>query len=230
MQITNTHLVFNAAIISILTRPVVSQLGVVAPYPGININTNVQAPLLADFEPDQAYLASTMSMDFVDADADPCLVREGCLSGPGLRRVLRFGTKIHNIGTADAVLAYAHYDLLKADGSQTGTNGTKAGFCLEDFECPVGIQKRYDCANQGVTAGCADLYDESLKCQWIDVTDYVKSPQFSYTEPHILRVVVNKNGFFPELSLDNNAAMVNFAFKDIPERVARMGGLMQDFD
>ena len=48
---------------------------------------------LPDFKPDADYLRSTLSLDTIDATSDPCLIQENCLNGPGLRTVLRFGTK-----------------------------------------------------------------------------------------------------------------------------------------
>ncbi|KAJ1556019.1 hypothetical protein HK405_008701 [Cladochytrium tenue] len=214
---------------------------------------------LADFVPDQGYLARTMSLDYVDADADPCLVHENCLSGPGMRRVLRFGTKVHNTGTADAILggpprsispdnppywhwdtchqhwhftAYAHYQLDElgdnsrpvADGvgHRRPALGTKSGFCLEDLECPAGLHKRYTCAYQGVSAGCADVYDESLKCQWIDITDLVTDPTY-INRRYALSVTINRDGLFPELRTDNNVARVEFSFGDVPERSVLLG-------
>ncbi|KAJ3090607.1 hypothetical protein HK102_003198, partial [Quaeritorhiza haematococci] len=45
--------------------------------------------MLPDFEPDAQYLQQTLSIDRIDADQDPCLIREKCLSGPGMRTILR---------------------------------------------------------------------------------------------------------------------------------------------
>jgi hypothetical protein len=162
-----------------------------------------------------------------------------------MRRVIRFGTRIHNLGTADAYLgqppqqispanppywyydtchrhwhftAYAQYDLLTEDGSRQVVRGAKSGFCLEDFSCPDGLEKKYTCDNQGVTAGCSDVYDDSLPCQWIDVTELVRSPGFSPWTPYLLKITVNKDGFFPELRLDNNVAMARVVLGNLPER------------
>ncbi|KAI9357007.1 Lysyl oxidase-domain-containing protein [Zopfochytrium polystomum] len=209
---------------------------------------------LPDFQPDQQYLAQTMFLDYVDADLDPCLRNEGCLSGPGMRRVLRFGTKIHNIGAADAVLgrppdvfspanppywhwdtchkhwhftAYAKYALYPLDDQNrpihsAAPRGSKNGFCLEDLECPVGLAKKYTCALQGVTAGCADVYDSSLKCQWIDITDLLSAPQDAARKFQLM-VTINGDGFFPESDLSNNEASVVFSFDQVPERWAGAG-------
>ena len=46
-------------------------------------------------------------------------------------------------------------------------------FCLEDNHCS-GVDPKYDCENygdQGITAGCKDIYYYNIDCQWIDVTE-----------------------------------------------------------
>src|SRR5262249_14877527 len=62
---------------------------------------------------------------------------------------------------------YARYDLLDAN-NQAVVVGHKQGFCLRDDGNCVGSQ--YTCTNQGITAGCADLYSASLGCQYLDIT------------------------------------------------------------
>ncbi|KAI8852583.1 Lysyl oxidase [Chytridium lagenaria] len=204
--------------------------------------------LLPDFVPDAGYLAETLSLGFVNADADPCLVNEGCLSGPGMRRVLRFGTMIHNRGPVDAVLgqppaeispnnpaywhydtchqhwhftAYAAYTLLKADQQTVKLIGSKTGFCLEDFHCPTRSMKKYHCDNQGITAGCADVYDDTLPCQWIDVTEIWEREREVFDgrrrEVFWLKVAVNGQGVFPEREVGNNVVMVKVDFAAIGE-------------
>ncbi|KAJ3143871.1 hypothetical protein HK101_002992 [Irineochytrium annulatum] len=207
---------------------------------------------LPDFVPDAEYLAATLAMDTVNADSDPCLANEGCLSGTGVRRVLRFGTKIHNYGTSDAHLglppddttnttipywhfdtchnhwhftAYAHYSLVPPVGATPlagavtlpTVHGRKSGFCLEDAECPDGLDMRYHCGDQGITRGCADVYGANLPCQWIDVTGLMASPAFNSSDVYTLRVVVNGDGFFPETRGDNNVAEAKVVFDNLGE-------------
>ena len=130
-------------------------------------------------------------------NTDPCYIQEGCLKGMGKRYIIRFSTRIENIGDADYYIGkppatpttpstqwiwdpchghwhykgYAEY-LLFDQNSNPIPAGFKAGFCVMDLNCSIGggIPK-YNCGNQGVTAGCGDIYDRNLKCQWIDVTD-----------------------------------------------------------
>ena len=52
-------------------------------------------------------------------------------------------------------------------------NAVQASFCLEDNDCE-GVEPNYDCENygdQGITAGCKDIYYYNIDCQWIDITD-----------------------------------------------------------
>jgi hypothetical protein len=92
---------------------------------------------------------------------------------------------------------YARYELL--DGSNQATVvGHKQGFCLRDTSC---ARPTYTCTNQGISAGCADLYSASLGCQYLDITGI---PPGSYT----LRVTMDPFGRIPELNEGNNVASV----------------------
>lgn len=72
----------------------------------VQVDTGVPLP---DFQPDAAYLLSTLHIDHLDAGTpenpvDTCMIREGCLAGYGNRTVVRFGTMIWNRGPGDAFL------------------------------------------------------------------------------------------------------------------------------
>lgn len=120
---------------------------------------------------------------------------EACVGGPGLRLLLRFDVLVHNRGDADLYLGdpatrpdlftlspchghyhftrAATYELLDETGRVVGT-GHKQGFCMEDTlrSDPDSTQlRKYNCNNQGISVGMADLYASHLDCQWIDVTD-----------------------------------------------------------
>ena len=59
--------------------------------------------------------------------------------------------------------------------------GFKAGFCVQDSDCSLnGGTAQYSCGNQGLAAGCGDVYPGidtwtgmPWDCQWLDVTDVV---------------------------------------------------------
>lgn len=164
--------------------------------------------------------------------SDACLVNEGCLQGTGTRQILRFTTRIANIGNQDYFIGvpnasnpqfeydachnhyhyegYAEYLLYDQNGNPMPQIGFKNGFCVLDLSCPAGITAQYSCGNMGITAGCADIYSSGLTCQWIDVTDV---PAGSYY------LVVRTNwGHAPdalgryELRYDNNWAQVCISF------------------
>jgi hypothetical protein len=155
-------------------------------------------------------------------DGGACAVVEQCVGGPGLRRLLKFDTVTMNGGTGDLVLGpppddgtsdmtfewspchghhhvtgYASYDLLDANGVVIA--GHKQAFCLQDIQQvqPGAGSRGYNCNNQGMSVGWADVYARSLPCQWIDVTGVAPG---TYT----LRVRVNPDGKLPDDDPSNN--------------------------
>jgi hypothetical protein len=179
-------------------------------------------------------MADTIAEGFVEVSGDACLVNEGCVTGTGRRRVVRFGTRIANIGTSDLVIgapesgnplweldachghyhfeSHAQYDLIDAATSQTLPIGVKNGFCLRDNlvwdpALAEGTCESYDCESQGISVGCADEYDPDLDCQWVDITNVLPG---DYT----LRVTTNPNAQIPELDYMNNSASVLIRITD----------------
>jgi hypothetical protein len=183
---------------------------------------------------DGQYLRNTIEQDFVDGDEDSCLVTERCVTGPGRRRVVRFGTRIANIGNEDLAIGtpggsnplwewaqchghyhyanYANYDLIDVESGMALPIGTKNGFCVLDYEVwdsdlATSGCDNYDCQNQGISVGCADVYDSTLNCQWVDITDV---PAGRYD----LRVTANPDTGIPELDYTNNSATVRIEISD----------------
>ena len=136
-------------------------------------------------------LESSLQVDVI-TQADPCMVAEGCLVDYGRRDIIRFTTWIKNIGNQDYYIGdptanpqmfqfdnchnHYHYDgyaeyVLFDSAAQPLPIGFKNGFCVIDLECSGGGTPKYGCNNMGITAGCGDIYDASLQCQWIDITD-----------------------------------------------------------
>jgi hypothetical protein len=191
------------------------------------LDANPAARPLPDLVLDGAYLRDTTLQAFIDVD-DPCLVDDLCVTGLGRRRVVRFGSRIGNTGSADLVVGapgpdnpywtfdacheeyqldgYARYDLIEPDSGGVVVVGAKSGFCMRDSEpwdpdASAESCRQYDCKLQGVSQSCADNYGSALQCQWIDITDV---PAGSYD----LRVTVNADRKFEELDYANDVVTV----------------------
>lgn len=182
----------------------------------------------------QQAIESSLQLDVL-TQVDPCLVNEGCLTGYGTRDLMRFTTHIKNIGSQDFYIGepnsnpqmfqfdachghyhfagYAEYVLFDS-ASQPLPIGFKNGFCVLDLECSGGGTAQYSCGNMGISTGCGDIYDASLQCQWIDITNV---PSGQYT----LVVRVNWNRLHDALGrvekdYDNNWAQVCFTLTKDP--------------
>jgi len=138
----------------------------------------------------QDILASSIQLGTVNS-TDPCLIEEGCMRGYGPRQVVRFSTRIDNIGEKDYFIGqpsftntqftwnnchnHFHYDgyaeyVLFSEAGERIPAGFKNGFCVLDLGCMWG-NAQYGCGFMGISAGCYDEYWSGLSCQWIDVTD-----------------------------------------------------------
>lgn len=158
-------------------------------YPG-----NPDCPNAPDLMVVESAIKSSFQLSSINNN-DPCFIEEGCLKGMGLRNLIRFDTHIKNVGDSDYYigvtpsspqtpstqfvydpchnhwhyLGYAEYVVYDAQGNYVPV-GSKTGFCVLDLECSDGGDGKYDCTNMGITAGCGDIYDSYLDCQWIDIT------------------------------------------------------------
>ena len=144
----------------------------------------------------EADFVNSLYIDYLE-NADGCMVNEGCLAGYGTRELLRFDTRIENIGTVDFYIGtppptpadandqwewddchghwhyegYAEYVAYTEDGTALPI-GFKNGFCVMDLDCSMnGGTPTYNCGNQGISAQCGDIYGAYLDCQWFDITD-----------------------------------------------------------
>jgi PKD repeat protein len=181
---------------------------------------------------DQASMFSSLTSTTI-TNGDACLVNEGCLqSNVGTRQILRFTTRIANIGTQDYFIGvpsaansqftfdpchnhyhyagYAEYLLFDANGALMPNIGFKNGFCVLDLSCPAGISAQYSCGNMGITAGCADIYSSSLTCQWIDITNVPAGTYYLVIRTNWDQDP-DQNGRY-ELRYDNNYAQVCISF------------------
>ncbi len=171
---------------------------------------------------DADYLKQHVRIENFYVAPGDCYIQEGCVTGSGNRKVLRFATMVANVGNQDLAIGepgdegwtynachdhyhfddYAFYELFTQQGQQITTVGYKNGWCVMDltgYTKPDRQCRRYTCSNQGISAGCADIYASTLDCQWIDITHL---PDGIYT----VRVTTNPDRDLYELKRSNNAA------------------------
>lgn len=205
---------------------------------GLGGGTNSGVEALPDLVLDADYLIDTTVLDTVTID-DMCLLADGCVTGLGERKVVRFGTRTGNLGSGDLMLGAAQagnpfwthntcrdsYDLVgfarytltdRATNAEVVT-GAKNGFCIADadhYADGSGFCDVYDCENQGISVGCADNYGSELECQWVDITGV---PPGAYE----LRVTLNADRSVPELDYENNVVRVQLDIGDSDLGVSR---------
>lgn len=155
-----------------------------------------------------------------------CEVQEGCATA-GTRKLLSFNTEFRNAGPADLVIGqpgpdspyffewgachghwhfsnFAEYRLRSVSSGQVFL-GRKMAFCIEDTRCWSGCgstQKRYSCNRMGLQVGWADMYDKSVPCQWLDITDV---PGGNY----VLELVADPNDLIDESDEGNNITQIS---------------------
>lgn len=132
--------------------------------------------------------------------AGSCELEELCVDAPGWRKLLEFSSQNQNIGATDLHLGpvqkivddgrnlyhlsechghyhlqnYGFYSFTTPDGLVS--LGHKQGFALESTNRlsnneATPMNQFYDIASyQGIAAGHADLYQQGIPCQWVDVT------------------------------------------------------------
>jgi hypothetical protein len=193
-----------------------------------------------DLQVDGEAAQGSAHVDQESFDPSSCEVAEACVRAPGLRTVLRFDGTIQNLGSDDLVIgspaggglfttSSCHnvallknimlYELIDPSTQEVVSVeneqvvGRKQGFCMMDIvqlnaSSPQG---KYDCTNQGITRGWADVYDSNLECQFLDVTGV---PAGDYT----LRLTVNPDGLFQESDYSNNTVEVPVSIPD-PSKV-----------
>ncbi len=188
---------------------------------------------LPDLTVSAATAASSVSITSEVFGPGSCALEEGCVDGPGERRLLRFSTETGNIGEADVILgdpngvpgfefgqchghfhfeAYASYELVDTTGAIAAV-GHKQAFCLLD-SIPLGLPgapttPRFHCGFQGIQRGWSDVYGSGLDCQWVDITSV---PNGDY----LLRISINPDRVLPESNFDNNVAEVPVRIADPP--------------
>lgn len=182
---------------------------------------------MPDLVIDRDRLASEILFESMNVSPDSCAIVEGCVSGPGERKLLRFSVEAVNQGQATLTVqppderpdlfqfspchghyhfnGFANYALLDENGKQV-LAGHKQAYCMEDtrqvMQGPkVACDKQFSCSNQGIQAGWSDLYGNALDCQWLDITGVAPG---SYQ----IQVSLNPGRVFEEVSFENNVATV----------------------
>jgi hypothetical protein len=172
--------------------------------------TRAAATAAPDLTIDAERLRSSYRISWKSFSSSSCAVVEECAS-PGSRKLLRFDVVVPNFGTADLVMGdpsepansddfifspchghyhyegFAEYRLLNQN--QVLVRGHKQAFCLMDSQryWSGSPSRGFDCHNQGISVGWADVYDRTIDCQWIDITGVSPGNYF-------LEVEVNVNG------------------------------------
>jgi hypothetical protein len=186
------------------------------------LDVNTVGGNLPDLTVSESDLRNSLEIHTKNFRSDDCAIEEGCVDGPGTRRLLRFDTVTPNLGPGDVFVGdpsgnsdfvfsqchahyhfedYADYRLLDMDGNVVRL-GHKQAFCLIDLFNPSNPNARpqfTDCGFQGISAGWADIYNRALDCQWVDITGV---PEGRYK----LEVSVNPARVIEEGSYSNNKA------------------------
>lgn len=84
----------------------------------------------------------------------------------GVRRLLRFGSKIDNMASVTALRDEApalHYDI-------DGLTGDIQLTCLRDSRCVVNSPTYYTCTPSAVSPNCSSIMPSVAACHWIDIS------------------------------------------------------------
>lgn len=201
---------------------------------------------LADLFIDGTHIDGTgYAIEYQNFAADDCALVEGCVDGPGLRRLLRWDTWTPNQGQADMYLgatpargvssgpyvwsachghhhfnSYADYELLGSDGSQAA-HGHKQAFCLLDYH-------PYPCGGAGQPA-CrypdpAAVYtcgNQGIERGWQDVYERNLDCQWiDVTDvapgDYQLHIALNTLHILPESDYTNNDLYVSVTIPPPP--------------
>jgi len=84
----------------------------------------------------------------------------------GVRRLLRFGSKIDNVEDIAALRDEAPILYYSAGGLIGGIQLT----CLRDTRCTVGSPTYYTCSPPAVSPNCSSIMPSAASCHWIDIS------------------------------------------------------------
>lgn len=210
--------------------------GAAAPYLPEPATCAPRASGKPDVTVDADLLARSAFIERREFEPSSCEYAEGCVLGPGLRRLLRFSVSIPNLGAApatvptrtqapelyqydachqhDHLVGFAGYELRDARDTVTAV-GRKQGFFLLDFAPTCLDSPSLDFgAGTGISPGWADVYTSEFACQWLDITDV---PDGAYT----LRVSVDQNDVIDEDDVHPNTVTVRLRLSGDSVEVVR---------
>lgn len=151
-----------------------------------------------DALPDLQVLGDQLAVNWVEyryIPEDSCAIVEGCVGGPGWRRLILFNASMRNTGRAPLEVGnvtdsaalqhnlfefsacHEHYHFRHyGDFSYGSLPGDKRAFCVESTDRYYNNESTplvhdFSCENQGVAPGWGDTYIAGVECNWIDVTD-----------------------------------------------------------
>ncbi|TPP61867.1 Lysyl oxidase like protein 3 [Fasciola gigantica] len=202
---------------------------------GVAVNCTSKLP---DLLPDVQALQQSAYSTLIPLFQAQCALEENCfppsvynlisrnqqLAYMHMRRLLRFSSIIHNVGTDvfrphepkerwvwhachmhyHSMKVFSYYKVLDSKKHVLAV-GHKASFCLEDNVCQPGYRMHFRCSttlstrgDQGISPGCQDNYFHDYDCQWLDITDL---PPGKYT----FHLILNPDFLVPEVTYSNNA-------------------------
>jgi len=114
---------------------------------------------------------------------------------------------------------FLRYEVTEDPNAAAAATGGKRSFCLEDSQCLAGFPaNRHTCTDQGIGAGCWDVYEYFLGCQYVDVTDLPDGDYF-------LRVTVDPLNQIAESDESNNVLVQPVTIARAPLADTPMEGL-----
>jgi hypothetical protein len=179
------------------------------------------------------------SFDTIEVSPDSCVLIEGCVDAPGLRRILRFDTITSNIGSRDLELgipqnhldlfhysvchdhhhfdAYARYSLLDQRGNVVA-KGHKQAFCLLDWSSWAWPELDGHGDGNGDDARFS-CYNQGISRGWLDeYSRFLDCQWIDVTEvppgQYVLRIEVN----LP----DDNMALPTLVERDYTNNVLEL--------
>ena len=180
---------------------------------------------LPDLRVNRPMLANTIEFTERTFASGDCELDEGCARTSGNRRLMLFNVGIANVGQGDLVVGdpasktnWFHFSTCHGHYHMTGfavyrlkrLNGTvvvtsrKQGFCFRDdraFQGSTKPARPYTCDFQGISSGWQDIYDQSVECQWLDITGV---PAGNYN----LEVTLNSKRWVRESNYGNNTVTI----------------------